>query len=172
MIFDFVRFDDTSHEHKQSSSRRNDSVRTRRSQAASRFTPSFVCLLLLFCPVPQDLRFFFAREPAVRIVHMCTRWKKIRCIQPIIFSPSCWLIGVLLIHSSIELFFRENARDDDDRNYERASERHCPRLSSLDSWVLCLSLTSVCIYIVVNSSVVAFIRRRRSSSFLETPVSR
>ena len=70
MIFDFVRFDDTSHEHKQSSSRRNDSVRTRRSQAASRFTPSFVCLLLLFCPVPQDLRFFFAREPAVRIVYM------------------------------------------------------------------------------------------------------
>lgn len=141
MIFDFVRFDDTSHEHKQSSSRRNDSVRTRRSQAASRFTPSFVCLLLLFCPVPQDLSIFFAREPAVRIL--------------------------IHHHHQRTMFFRENARDDD-RNYERASERHCPRLSSLDSWVLCLSLTTVYAFTflsIVHSS--SFIRRR-SSSFLET----
>lgn len=172
MIFDFVRFDDTSHEHKQSSSRRNDSVRTRRSQAASRFTPSFVCLLLLFCPVPQDLRFFFAREPAVRIVYMHALEKDTMHPTNHFFPFVLVDIGVSssFIHETA-LFFRENARDDD-RNYERASERHCPRLSSLDSWVLCLSLTSVCIYIVVNSSVVAFIRRRRSSSFLETPVSR
>lgn len=87
MIFDFVRFDDTSHEHKQSSSRRNDSVRTRRSQAASRFTPSFVCLLLLFCPVPQDLSFFL-RGNQRGAYPQNTRWKKIRCIQPIIFSLS------------------------------------------------------------------------------------
>lgn len=110
MIFDFVRFDDTSHEHKQSSSRTNDSVRTRRSQAASRFTPSFVCLLLvLFCPVPLGV-FFFCAGTSERCVS--TRWKKIRCIQPIIFSLS---LVDRCPHSS-ELFFRENARDDDDRN--------------------------------------------------------